>query len=445
MLRGLLVLILCLASAPAWATTRFVDATAGACSGNYSIASRNCTGSDGTSYATLSAGLAGTTTAGDNLWVRSGTYTSTIVSADYTAGGSSWGTAITIGGCPVAVCGSDEKPTVNSTAGNLVNLTSSTNKYTILTRLILDGVNQSSADLNNQLVRWTADHIRFDNVEIKNAKGHAGACIETATGSEVINSKLYDNGLFSVGDNLGNALYWSCDSGLIEKNEFYGNDYASVWLNPGSNNIIRKNKTHDQRNWINFSGSSNLVYDELVYDLTGNLMSISYDCAPASPCSTLNKIYNNTIYNQAALAVEIGSFYGADSNEWKNNILHCTSTSVVPFKVYGADDDTNVITFNRIYNCAAIADSGTGTTIANNTTTDPSFTNAAAKDFTLPSGSNARDAGTDVSASVPDDYLGTTRPQNGTFDIGAYEYLVSLPPGASGSMGRGSKGMVGMR
>ncbi len=439
----LALLLLAILFAPDWAgaATRFVDATAGACTGNYSIANRNCTGSDGTSYASISTGLQGTTTAGDNLWIRAGTYSATIVSADYTAGGTSWAAPITIGGCPAAVCGSDEYPTINTTASQVLNLTSANNKYTWFKRLVLDGVNQASGDPNAQWVRWTADHLRFDDVEVKNAKFHGLACIEGADGSEVINSRLHDIGNYSIGDNKGNALYWSCDFGLIEGNEFYANDYASAWFNPGSDNIFRNNISRDQRYWVNFSGSRNLIYNNLVWSLTGIAASISYDCAPhATPCSYGNKIYNNTIYNQPSIVFEIGSFFGADNNEIKNNVVVCTGGTVVPVKVYGADDDNNVITHNRWEGCGAISDSGTGTTANNNTTGASGFTDATAHDFTLTAGSALRDTGTDVSATVATDYAGAERCQGTACDIGAYEF-VELGSGAVWSRASGISGM----
>ncbi len=410
----------------AMAATRYVDATAGACSGTYSIANRNCTGSDGDSYASISTGLDVTKTAGDNLWIRAGTYSATIVSADYTAGGTSWAVPITIGGCPAAVCGSDEYPIINTTASQVLNLTSPNNKYTWFTRLVLDGVNQASGDPNAQWVRWTADHIRFDDVEVKNAKFHGLACIEGADGSEVVGSRLHDIGNYVVGDNKGNALYWSCDLGLIELNEFHSNDYAAAWFNPGSSNIFRRNKIHDQRNLVNVSGSYNLLYSNIAYDLTGGVMSVGFDCAPATPCSKGTKAYGNTIYRQPVLAIEFGAFYGADDNEFRDNIIHCTSASVVPVKIYGADDDNNIVTHNRFVGCGAIDDSGTGTTLASNTTGDPGLTNPASNDFTLTVGSSLRDSGFYVGATVPTDYSGAARCQGSGCDIGAYEYPVSM-------------------
>lgn len=65
-------------------------------------------------------------------------------------------------------------------------------------------------------------------------------------------------------------------------------------------------------------------------------------------------------------------------------------------------------------------------------TGSPSFTNAATGDFTLQSGSSCRDAGLDLSATLTTDYIGTARPQNSVFDLGAYEYIVSAGGGSGG-------------
>ena len=53
--------------------------------------------------------------------------------------------------------------------------------------------------------------------------------------------------------------------------------------------------------------------------------------------------------------------------------------------------------------------------------TDPLFVNPSANDLHLMAASPAKDAA-DPQATDPDDYEGTTRPQNGRSDIGAFEY-----------------------
>jgi hypothetical protein len=58
---------------------RYVDVNlASNCAGNYSIANRTCSGTDGYAYTTVAAGVAATTTPGDALYIRSGTYLETI-------------------------------------------------------------------------------------------------------------------------------------------------------------------------------------------------------------------------------------------------------------------------------------------------------------------------------------------------------------------------------
>jgi hypothetical protein len=84
----ILLFILCTTTS-AIGATRYVDATAGACSGNYSIANRNCTGSDGTSYATVQA-AASAVSIGDVIKIRGGTYTESILLPN--VNGTAWTT-----------------------------------------------------------------------------------------------------------------------------------------------------------------------------------------------------------------------------------------------------------------------------------------------------------------------------------------------------------------
>ena len=70
----LLYIICCLfISGNAFATDLYVDTTAGACTGNYSISSRDCSGSDGNSYATVQAAITAMS-GGDDIYLRGGTY-----------------------------------------------------------------------------------------------------------------------------------------------------------------------------------------------------------------------------------------------------------------------------------------------------------------------------------------------------------------------------------
>ena len=137
-------------------------------------------------------------------------------------------------------------------------------------------------------------------------------------------------------------------------------------------------------------------------------------------------MYNNTAYDMPT-GVEIGNS-GVSAAEVKNNIFETISTPI-------SDSGTSTVKSTNFCDSA-----GTGCSV----TGSPSFTNAATGNFTLQSGSSCRDAGLDLSATLTTDYLGTSRPQNGTFDIGAYEYLISVGGGGStGNLGKSSKGMMG--
>src|SRR5574339_1121493 len=108
MILAVLVILLAL---PSWAqaTTYYIDNLAGACSGNYSIANRNCSGSDGTSYAntTISSTAA---VAGDIIYLRGGTYSTVL------ALGAKTGTSLaqlTIAGYP-----GDTRPIIKHSVAN---------------------------------------------------------------------------------------------------------------------------------------------------------------------------------------------------------------------------------------------------------------------------------------------------------------------------------------
>ena len=105
-------------------------------------------------------------------------------------------------------------------------------------------------------------------------------------------------------------------------------------------------------------------------------------------------VYNNTIYHNSNNGIEIDS----------------TST--------GAVIENNILYQNG---WLAIWNLGSGTVADHNLATDPGFVNAAAGDFHLTTGSAAIDAGITISL-VTTDYDGVIRPQNGAYDIGAFEY-----------------------
>lgn len=231
-----------LVSIPAWATTRYVDPVAGACTGNYSIASRNCTGSDGNSYATIALGLS-PTAAGDTLYVRTGTYT-TAINATGKAGTSL--AYITIAGYP------GETVTI-SVSGAVYPITRGAVSYVTYQNFVFDGV--STSNIYGLLFNSGEHHITFQDNEVKNFQRHG--MLINGNGWIVRNNKIHDQSSTCV---LGQRWYGiyvpSGDSIIIEHNEVYNNPGGGAqFYNDSSvqltNFIARFNYFHDNNSCSN--------------------------------------------------------------------------------------------------------------------------------------------------------------------------------------------------
>jgi len=141
------------------------------------------------------------------------------------------------------------------------------------------------------------------------------------------------------------------------------------------------------------SGSNNIAYNNLIYNSTnGGGIQIGQGC---NNCSA----YSNTIYNLTGTGITTNS---STNSIVKNNIIFSVGT-------------------NTDF-------SGSGTVATNNLTTDPQFSNPAAGDFHLQSGSPAINQGADISRAIGCtdgstcvDFAATIRPQGPAWDIGAYE------------------------
>lgn len=436
-LSRLIVLLLwsLIAIGPAWATTRYVDATA--CSGNYSIAARNCTGSDGTSYTSTPTAL-NATGSGDILYYRAGTYAHSINSNTATIpSGTNWTNAPKIAAYP------GETVTLNPASCDIINLGSGSIQYLIIERLIIDGANQGNTigcdGLSMGSEGSAINHVRLDRVEIKNASGNG--MNTRGSGHELLGLIIHANGLGAQNAGYGpgsNGVYGVSATTIVVGGEFYDNNcYGIRFFNssdtPEANdNVITQAYVHDNGTAIGNSGAStcsgggggavlgdkrNIIKNSLLIHNYRNLEFFPSGSGSAGK-SDDNAAYNNTAYNGT-----IGIYLG-----------------------YAAVTDSLLINNHVIGNSTNISNSATNTTQTTNRTTG-SLTDCATStsDFTPKgAGSSCNDAGTSLtSAGVTDDYLGTSRPQNGTFDIGAYEYFVPVsgnPSAVSGSVS--SSGVV---
>lgn len=435
-----------LALSDASAATRYVDGNiASTCSGStYSIASRNCSGSDGTGYKTIQEGLAAlsTSTSCDVLLIRSGSYTKSGVygnlAADTYGGGcgSSWGTATIISNYP------GETYTFTNDGINMDHSVSTGGISWIIFSCDSmvrcnfrgsGGAGQSGIRLNN-----AAHHVRFQRISVRNftdqgMQGGTGGCPSGPTNIEILDSDISLNG--DDNSHFEHGIYPSCSADwIVARNVLLGNMGYGIHFYSSSTDWHMRATVDSNYVEGRKTGATGTAYGIVIATGSGH------------------KAYNNIVNGQGAQAVKFTGcfqFYGAQTSPLLyNNTCHDVTTGIENNSgVSGLESKNNI--FSSV--SSIITDAGSGTVQSNNlcpsagtgcsVTGSPSFTNAGSGDFSLQSGSTARDAGSDLSATLTTDIIGTTRPQNGIFDIGAYEYLVSI---SGGFVGRGSKGLAGM-
>ena len=422
----------------AWAATvLYVDAnlTSSCVGATYSVASRNCSGSDGAAYKTPEEGFRALTI-GDTLRIRAGSYTisstyGNVATDDFGGGATSWAGATVIENYP------GETVTITVPTMNFDESIVANSKYIIFrgdsrANFIFQGASGSSVGGGSGF-RFVngANHIRLQKLTIRNfGQDGAGGGSSTCPSNKVTNIEVLDNEITNNGDldHFEHGVYFTCgDALLIEGNYVHGNRAYGVTLHNDSqstaitNSIIRNNLVVGKSGTTGSdagieigSGSGNTVYNNIVNGQGSESAKLTY-CFQYWGTATAPLTYNNTC-NDVTVGVEIAqsSVTGA---EIKNNIFASVTTAVT-------DNGTGTVRSTNLCPSAATGCSVTGS---------PSFTNAATGDFTLQSGSTARDAGADLSATLTTDYIGTARPQNSTFDIGAHEYIVSQG-GASGGM-----------
>jgi parallel beta-helix repeat protein len=246
-----------------------------------------------------------------------------------------------------------------------------------------------------------ATHIRFDGIRVTNWPGNGTQLGLAADDIQFKNCRYDNNGqTLDANNQVGYHFYIKGSNILIEHCELdHSGGYAIHQYYPGDaggNNIYRNNIIHN--NGITVSGnqadgillysnsSNHRVYNNIIFNHargSGIRVVMCTNC----------KVFNNTVYNNAT-GVDVWS--SASGTLIKNNI------------VYG--------------NTRAINNNGIATSLSNNLTIDPEFVSPSNYDFRLQSTSPAIDAGVSLT-EVATDIRGTSRPQNASYDIGAFEVL----------------------
>lgn len=350
-----------------------------------------------------------------NLYIREGTYSETL---NGISSGASWNVAITVAGYL------NEVVTLNPTSCEIINFTSN-QQYIIFKNLILDGTNLSKSLTSGCYnISLRGNHLRFQNLEVKNSPWNG--IIGGGSYHEFLNLKVHHNGYWATQAGYppgNNGVYLTTNDSLIDGGEYYENScfgvrfFDSSATTSANNNVVRNAKIHHNGRGVAFEGTA-------ICGSGGGGVVLG---------DANNAAINNLIYNNYwGLSTSPGGSRKVNAPLFYNNTLYANlySLHVGPDAV-GAQVINNIF-YQTNYN----ADSGSVTVFSNNLcfpqtvfcskTADPKFVNPAALDFRLQSDSPAIDSGLAL-VKVSGDILGLARPQGPAFDIGAYEYQVSLP------------------
>ncbi len=215
------------------------------------------------------------------------------------------------------------------------------------------------------------------------------------------------------------------DIGL--KDYFGGAFVSGIIINNSTHNIIRNNRGErlgyhiNQHHWIYFG--SNAEYNEVFNNFFRDAIAGQIHSGH-SPAGGHNLMYNNILVGGQWGWV---NYNGEQNDEFYNNTLYNNQYGM---QVKGSNNiiKNNIIADWRTNNMVAGGNTldhnlwwpnwkGTG---SDDITGDPLFVNPARNDFHLKAGSPAIKAGAKISL-VTQDFSGVARPQDATYDLGAYE------------------------
>ncbi len=330
---------------------------------------------------------------GGSLYIRGGSYGGMYVGDPLlkVPAGTSWSSPITIAAYP------GEQPVLTN-----IGVGAAGAQY-----LIFSGITIDTRGAVNEGI-WVgngAHHIRFQNMEVRNAL-HFGVNVSESSGgyNEFINLDVHHSGT----TDHDHGLYISSRGNVIDGCRIHDNGAYGVHVYAGTpdDNTVRNNFIYDNNRaggvsaGILLGGARNTAYNNVIFR-NGTGIQIAY----TSPAN--NGVYNNTIYGNTEQGIFVQQGNGAIV---RNNIVY--------------------------KNASDIQNTGSSTTLSNNFTADPRFVNAPS-DFSLQQGSPAIDAGASISV-VGTDVRGMSRPQGSAMDIGAYEYAQSSSSSSSTTTTSGS-------
>lgn len=401
-MKKLLLILLLLISERAYATTYYADPTKS--DANSCMAAQ----APATAKATLTAafacvGAAGTDHGGDTV-IGTGTFSESL--EDKIPSGTNASSVFTFKCLTTLGC------TVSRTGTNY-NIGFNTASHYI----VIDGVVTTGGKGNyfSAVAANTFHDITFSNGEWKNHEVGMGISGSGARNITITNMLIHDIGHTATpcGPGFCHGIYISSNSDhwTVTNSTIYNSGGYGIQLNGTGtdDNTLKNNIIHDTYAGGHTiqSGDRNVIYNTVVYH-TGTECVIGFGAD--------DLIYNNTCYQNGLGSNAIGD--GASTYGPGNGGINMQSGG------------GTICTNNLVISATGTALQGCPTSTTNITSgTASAIFTTPGSDFSLIAGASAIDQGTAI-ALVTTDIIGTTRPQNSVYDVGAYEFVTNVVPPA---------------
>lgn len=289
--------------------------------------------------------------------------------------------------------------------------------------VIFKSINKWGAKIEGQAAKhgWhlAANYIRVEGFDVTGMAVDGADAFASSTGNsnqQIVGNHIHDIGHVCSNSDYGfDGIFMTSSNMLIEGNVFH--DIGRLGpgengCNPGNTNYTN----HDHAIYLN--DVSNVIIRNNVFYSNKSGWSIHLYPTAASGV----KILNNTFADANPYRVgQITVNMNLTNVDISNNVFFNPTTAGIRWDAGTHSGVTvrNNLSTNLVNDVARSGVVSSG----NITNANPLFMDSNNRNYRLQVGSPAKDAGLNLGADVAFDFDGTSRPQGGAYDIGAFEYV----------------------